>query len=107
MSYGFQPHVSSITLAAMEDLGFYLANYSAAGCMSWGRQQGCAYVNRRCGVQIHDGSAYVLNDGNGRDRCSGDPFWGRTSDPYLAARCSRGIDPCDTRGDANFELSVS
>jgi len=33
MSYGFRDFVSSITLAAMEDLGFYLANYSSADCM--------------------------------------------------------------------------
>ena len=40
MSYGHQGAVSSITLAALEDLGFYVANYSAAHCMSWGYQQG-------------------------------------------------------------------
>ena len=39
MSYGYQPMISKITLAAMEDLGFYLANYSAAQCMSWGHFQ--------------------------------------------------------------------
>ena len=31
MSYGFQPHVSSITLAAMEDLGFYLSTTARRG----------------------------------------------------------------------------
>ena len=36
MSYGGYGVVSSITLAAMEDLGFYLANYSTAQCMAWG-----------------------------------------------------------------------
>eukprot|EP00966_Prymnesium_polylepis_P124583 2881424-Prymnesium_polylepis.1 len=44
MSYGDRDIVSSLTLAAMEDLGFYLANYSTAGCMSWGYQQGCEFV---------------------------------------------------------------
>ena len=50
MSYGHQPHVSSLTLAAMEDLGFYRANYSRAGCMNWGYQQGCLFVLSRCGI---------------------------------------------------------
>ena len=40
MSYGKGVEaVSALTLAAMEDLGFYLANYSAAQCMSWGHFQ--------------------------------------------------------------------
>ena len=40
MTYGGEAFISSLTLAAMEDLGFYLANYSAAQCMSWGRSAG-------------------------------------------------------------------
>jgi len=32
-------NISLVTLAAMEDLGWYLANYSAAECMLWGYKQ--------------------------------------------------------------------
>jgi len=39
MSYGGKANISPITLAAMEDLGWYLANYSAAECMLWGYKQ--------------------------------------------------------------------
>ena len=53
MSYGHTSGVSSVTLAAMEDLGFYLANYSAADCMLWGYHQGCNYVKTRCGRYPH------------------------------------------------------
>ena len=42
LSYGGFATVSAITLAAMEDLGYYKANYSGAGCLAWGRMQGCA-----------------------------------------------------------------
>ena len=56
-----QAAVSGITLAAMEDLGFYLANYSAAECISWGYQQGCAFVTSRCGLMRHDSSAVVAS----------------------------------------------
>ena len=45
----------------MEDLGFYLANYSAAECLSWGYQQGCAFVTSRCGLMRHDRSALVTS----------------------------------------------
>ena len=40
--------------AAMEDLGFYLANYSAAQCMSWGHFQGCGFVSTRCAAISND-----------------------------------------------------
>ena len=103
MSYGHDDIVSSITLAAMEDLGFYLANYTAAGCMSWGRRQGCAYVLRRCAVQSHDQSSYVTN---GRAGCRGDPHW-ITPDAYLDATCAHGIDPCGTAASAGFTLQVA
>jgi len=32
-------NISPITPAAMQDLGWYLANYSAAECMLWGYKQ--------------------------------------------------------------------
>jgi len=110
MSYGFQHHVSSITLAAMEDLGFYLANYSNAGCMLWGHLQGCAYVTTRCGTMTHASSQMRTVEGsggqNGRDLCSGDPFWGSHPDSYLTSKCARGNDPCDTTSDAGFALAA-
>ena len=55
----------------MEDLGFYLANYSAAQCISWGYQQGCGFVTSRCGVMLHDYSIDVTSAA----QCGGDPFW--------------------------------
>lgn len=39
MAYGRGDAVSAFTLALLEELGFYLANYSAASCMAWGRAQ--------------------------------------------------------------------
>ena len=55
MSYGKGTEaVSALTLAAMEDLGFYLANYSAAQCMSWGHFQGCGFVTSRCAAIAND-----------------------------------------------------
>jgi hypothetical protein len=49
MAYGQGSALSSLTLALMEDLGFYVANYSGAECMFWGRGQGCEFVRSRCG----------------------------------------------------------
>ena len=45
--------------AMMEDLGFYVANYSAAQCMNWGRNQGCGFVKSNCRTRIDDMSANV------------------------------------------------
>jgi len=96
MSYGFREHISSITLAAMEDLGFYLANYSAADCMNWGHRQGCAYVRSRCGIGRHDASAFLTPPDH--TQCKGDPYWAQAPDEYLASKCEGGNDPCGGSG---------
>jgi len=96
MTYGGGPAlVSSITLAAMEDLGHYLSNYSKAGCMHWGYKQGCNYVVTRCGSGINDYSNVVASSGE----CKGPQdeygsWWERTPDTYLQAKCDGGTTPC-------------
>ncbi|XP_060515832.1 leishmanolysin-like peptidase [Cylas formicarius] len=42
------PIISRITLALMEDTGWYIANYSMAGEMSWGRNLGCDFATKSC-----------------------------------------------------------
>ncbi|KAG5889190.1 hypothetical protein JTB14_019207 [Gonioctena quinquepunctata] len=42
------PIISRITLALMEDTGWYKANYSMAEEMSWGRNLGCDFVLKSC-----------------------------------------------------------
>jgi hypothetical protein len=37
-------------------MGLYIGNYSSAQCMYWGRQQGCQFVETRCGSRINDAS---------------------------------------------------
>lgn len=101
MSYGFREAISSITLAALEDLGFYLANYSAAQCMNWGRGQGCEYVRSRCGIGRHDRSATFTPASAAS--CRGDPFWSAHVDVYLSSKCASGNDPCSSRADSGYE----
>ncbi|THD20901.1 Leishmanolysin peptidase [Fasciola hepatica] len=40
--------ISPITLAMMEDTGWYLANYSMSHDFSWGRGRGCAFATASC-----------------------------------------------------------
>ena len=94
MSYGGQGTVSSITLAAMEDLGFYIANYSAAQCLHWGFKQGCDYVMSRCSRMK---SVWSVPAGEVR-HCHGDPYWGSHLHPYIEQKCARGNDPCLVTG---------
>ncbi|KAL1492801.1 hypothetical protein ABEB36_010985 [Hypothenemus hampei] len=57
------PIISRITLALMEDTGWYTVNYSMAEEMSWGKNLGCDFVMKSCkewinnkasrGVSIH------------------------------------------------------
>ena len=105
MSYGFREAVSSITLAAMEDLGHYVANYSAAQCMGWGRAQGCEYVKTRCGVGSHDRSA-VFSPAR-LSRCQGASFWSTHPDAYLASKCAGGNNPCSTRSERGYETPIA
>jgi hypothetical protein len=51
--------VSAVTLAVMEDMGHYKANYTAAQCMRWGKAQGCDFVSSRCGTRTDDHSIEV------------------------------------------------
>lgn len=103
MSYGTHDSVSSITLAAMEDLGFYLANYSHAGCMRWGRGQGCEFVRSRCGSGSHDRSTALSSASS--SKCRGDDQWVAHPDPYLVAKCEYGNDPCSTAGGSGYLAS--
>ena len=40
--------VSSITLALLEDTGWYQINYSQAGYLAWGHKFGCTFANGSC-----------------------------------------------------------
>lgn len=42
------PIFSRITLALMEDSGWYKPNYSMAQPLSWGRNLGCSFVMKSC-----------------------------------------------------------
>ncbi|XP_076260842.1 leishmanolysin-like peptidase, invadolysin isoform X1 [Rhynchophorus ferrugineus] len=42
------PIISRITLALMEDTGWYIANYSMAGDMTWGKNLGCDFSMKSC-----------------------------------------------------------
>ncbi|CAD7091076.1 unnamed protein product [Hermetia illucens] len=51
------PVFSRITLALMEDSGWYKANYSMAAPLTWGKGLGCAFVMRSCKDWIQSNSA--------------------------------------------------
>ena len=100
MSYGGRAAVSSVTLAAMEDLGYYRANYSAADCISWGRAAGCAFVTSRCGDEVADRSEVPASAAE----CGGDPRWAHEADAYLylEAKCHDGAAPCAGLSSAGY-----
>lgn len=51
------PTISRITLALMEDTGWYKANYSMAQPMTWGKGLGCEFVMKSCKEWISSKSA--------------------------------------------------
>ena len=40
--------ISDITLAFLEDTGFYKVNYYTGGLFRYGKNQGCAFLNKKC-----------------------------------------------------------
>lgn len=44
----FVPGYSAITLAALQDSGWYLPDFSVASGWSWGKNMGCGFVTGRC-----------------------------------------------------------
>jgi len=64
--------------------------------MSWGYQQGCAFVKSRCGTYAAGASVTALQDPAVATVCDGDPRWAAYNDPYLAEKCEYGVDPCNS-----------
>jgi len=67
LAYGGGKVITPFTLSMMEDTGFYLANYSKADPISWGRGQGCEFVASRC---TYRKNAYSVDASSDPTRCS-------------------------------------
>ena len=100
--YGGRSTVSAITLAVMEDLGFYLGNYTAAGCMAWGHGEGCEFVKYRCAKR---GGANSTAAADAED-CKGSPAWLTKPDAQVEAHCIGGIDPCANAAGGGYDAAT-
>lgn len=56
--------LSPLTLALMEDSGWYAANYNKAAMSPWGHNAGCDFVRKPC-LQIQNGQTVVPEFGRG------------------------------------------
>lgn len=50
---------SALTLAALEDSGWYRANYSMADPVLWGRLEGCDFIDKKC---VENGVALATSE---------------------------------------------
>lgn len=71
--------ISRITLALLEDTGWYTVNYSMAGTMSWGKNLGCDFVMKSCKDWIAQKTARGL---------SIHPFCNRVKQDPLKTECT-------------------
>ena len=62
---------SAITLAALEDSGWYRANYSVAEPLLWGRGEGCTYITEPC-VGGPSGTLHGMCTTAGETGCTAD-----------------------------------
>ena len=46
--------ISEFTLALLEDLGYYKANYYTGGLMRYGKHKGCDFIKKRCVDSNHE-----------------------------------------------------
>ena len=53
-TYTQNPTFSRLTLALLEDTGWYGVDYSKAEPLSWGRGLGCDFVTKSCKEWIDD-----------------------------------------------------
>lgn len=56
-----RPVVSAVTLALLEDSGWYYPNYSMAEHLAWGYKQGCPFVTNRCNASWPKGEGYFCS----------------------------------------------
>ena len=52
--FTFDPVFSRLSLAVMEDSGWYSVNYSSASPLLWGRGKGWSFVEEGCGNLVED-----------------------------------------------------
>jgi len=57
--------ISPLTLALMEDSGWYKANYSLARIIPWGHGRGCDFVSKPCIVPNNEGIVSIPDYGKG------------------------------------------
>ncbi|CCW71253.1 unnamed protein product [Phytomonas sp. Hart1] len=73
---GSSSFYSAITIAAMEDTGYYKGNYRNAENMKWGKNVGCALFDKKCiinGVsQVPDMFCEVTIDSISEYKCTSD-----------------------------------
>lgn len=50
--------LSNITLAVLEDSGWFIPDYSAASALEYGRGRGCEFLEGTCGVEADQKPAF-------------------------------------------------
>lgn len=78
-TYTQNPVFSRLTLALMEDTGWYKANYSMADELDWGRHLGCKFAKSSCKTWMED---------NMDDEHSAQPFCFTVKQTPLRMRCT-------------------
>ncbi|WKY08738.1 hypothetical protein Q1695_007897 [Nippostrongylus brasiliensis] len=97
--YATQVHaISRLTLALLEDSGWYRVNYDKAENMTWGRGRGCSFAKKSCltWMKTHRDDPYPFCTIYEHARCSDD----RTS----KVRCNLDVDVDDVPPEFNYSI---
>ena len=74
ISPGVPAAFSRLSMAVLEDTGWYHVDYSKAEVLAWGKDGGCAFIRDRClsGPKSNPTPQDFFCTGNPRDRCTPD-----------------------------------
>ena len=61
--------ISDITLAAMEDSGWYNVNYNEGSNITWGRNQGAGFFHEKCLTNGEPNFEEFCNDFGNHSKC--------------------------------------
>ena len=70
-----KPVYSRITLALLEDSGWYYPDYSKAQHLSWGKGRGCAFATKSCMELMEEGESSFCGsvmEGGVKTSCTAD-----------------------------------
>ena len=102
--YYSEQAISEITLALLEDLGYYKVNYYTGGLMRFGKHRGCEFLDNDC-IQLQStGDKKFVKSSFPNEFCSNIYYEGRILNYGLCSPGRQSMSYCYNSGDNSLLL---